>query len=130
MPMNKSLYPKNWHTIANNVKNSAKWRCQDCEKPCRMQGERLEDFIDRISFEWHCILIEDCDEEYGYQLKPGRFVLTVAHLNHDPSDNSPGNLRALCSVCHLRHDASHHARSRKSNRFKRLENNGQLNLNL
>lgn len=31
-------------------------------------------------------------------------VLTVAHLNHDPTDNSPDNLAALCQKCHLEYD--------------------------
>jgi hypothetical protein len=35
-------------------------------------------------------------------------VVTVAHLNHEPWDNRPENLAALCQYCHLRHDAKHH----------------------
>ena len=133
MPMNRSLYPKNWDEIARRVKESSQWRCVECGKDCRRPGESLNDLIDRITNgdRFPEDLYEADDEaEFGYRLVPGRFVLTVAHLNHDPSDNSPENLRALCSVCHLRHDAKHHARSRKSNRLKRLENNGQLTLSL
>ena len=128
MPMNRSLYPKNWDKIARRVKESSQWRCQECDRPCREQGESIEDFLVRLDDPLFLLdLFEpDDDGEFGYRLMLGRFILTVAHLNHNPSDNSPGNLRALCSVCHLRHDASHHARSRKSNRFKRLEKNGQL----
>lgn len=37
-----------------------------------------------------------------------RVVLTVAHLNHIPEDCRPENLRALCQLHHLRHDADHH----------------------
>lgn len=132
MPMNRSLYPKNWDEIARSVKDSSQWRCQECDRLCRMPGESLNDFLDRlldVSVPDDLYELDD-DEEFGNRLMAGRFVLTVAHLNHDPSDNSPGNLRALCSVCHLRHDAAHHARSRKSNRLKRLEKNGQLTLSL
>jgi len=30
-----------------------------------------------------------------------RIVLAAAHLDHDPSNNRPGNLRSLCQRCHL-----------------------------
>ena len=49
-----------------------------------------------------------------------RVVLTVAHLNHDPADNRPENLRALCQPCHLHHDAAQHRRSRAANLRARL----------
>jgi 5-methylcytosine-specific restriction endonuclease McrA len=32
-------------------------------------------------------------------------VLTVAHLDHQPENNSPENLRAMCQRCHNRMDA-------------------------
>lgn len=35
-----------------------------------------------------------------------RVVLTIAHLNHDPADSNPANLRALCQRCHNTHDAA------------------------
>ena len=31
---------------------------------------------------------------------PVKVVLTIAHLNQDPSDNRKENLRALCQRCH------------------------------
>lgn len=35
-------------------------------------------------------------------------VLTVAHLDHDPTNNDEeGNLRALCQRCHNRYDQAH-----------------------
>ena len=41
-----------------------------------------------------------------------RIVLTIAHLNHNPSDNRDENLAALCQWCHLAHDKDHHAETR------------------
>lgn len=35
-------------------------------------------------------------------------VLTVAHLDHDPRNCDPSNLKALCQRCHLRYDIEHH----------------------
>lgn len=37
-----------------------------------------------------------------------RVVISVAHLNHDPSDHRDENLVALCQWCHLMHDRQHH----------------------
>lgn len=31
-------------------------------------------------------------------------VLTIAHMNQDDTDDSDGNLRALCQRCHNTHD--------------------------
>jgi len=49
-----------------------------------------------------------------------KVVLTIAHLNHDPTDNRPENLSALCQACHLGHDLSLHAENRRLRRFVRL----------
>jgi hypothetical protein len=49
-----------------------------------------------------------------------RVVLTIAHLDHNPLNNSDSNLSALCQACHLGHDAQQHAESRRLRRFERL----------
>ena len=41
-----------------------------------------------------------------------RVVLACAHLNHDPTQNGPRNLKALCQRCHLLHDRAEHQRRR------------------
>jgi hypothetical protein len=67
------------------------------------------------------------DDEFGLHESPtkgGRFVLTVAHLNHIPSDCRPENLRALCAPCHCRYDLSQMALKQQL----KLERQGQLNL--
>ncbi len=37
-------------------------------------------------------------------------VLAAAHLDHDPTNNPPRNVRALCQRCHLLHDRPEHRR--------------------
>ena len=37
-----------------------------------------------------------------------RVVLTVAHMDQDPTHNHDSNLRALCQRCHLGLDRRHH----------------------
>ena len=48
-----------------------------------------------------------------------RVVLASAHLDHDPSNNDPGNLAALCQRCHLAHDRPEHRRQRWWTLFRR-----------
>lgn len=48
-----------------------------------------------------------------------RVVLATAHLNHDPGDNRPRNLAALCQRCHLAHDREEHRRQRWLTLFRR-----------
>lgn len=91
MPMDRTRYPADWIKIALGVKEAADWKCQNCGKQCRRPGE---------PFDTH------------------KRTLTVAHLNHQPMDCRPENLKALCAPCHLRYDAQHHAESRR----KRKEN--------
>ena len=44
------------------------------------------------------------------RLKRTRVVLAAAHLDHDPGNNRPGNVKALCQRCHLLHDRPEHRR--------------------
>lgn len=99
MPMNKELYPSNWQEIAFQTKEDADWVCQRCGKQCRRPGE---------PFDTH------------------KRTLTVAHLNHQPMDVSPGNLEAMCAPCHLRYDAKHHAETRRRKRNARIANKEKM----
>lgn len=61
---------------------------------------------------------EWCGAE-NYQPHPetgSKVVLTVAHLDHDKTNNRFHNLKALCQKCHLGHDRSHHINNRKYGR--------------
>ena len=94
MPMNRKLYPANWNEIAFFVKESAGWKCENCGLQCRKPGE---------PFDTH------------------KRTLTVSHQNHNPQDCRLENLKALCSACHLRYDAKHHAETRKMKQEKENE---------
>ena len=41
-----------------------------------------------------------------------RVVLAAAHLDHDPGNSAPRNLKALCQRCHMIHDREEHRRQR------------------
>jgi hypothetical protein len=47
-------------------------------------------------------------------LKQTHVVLATAHLDHNPGNSRPGNLRALCQRCHLIHDRPEHRRRIKT----------------
>lgn len=128
--MDKKLYPQNWGQIALEVKTAADWICQDCGRPCRRPGENDGELVERIEATvWAADLtVEEESEEFGliacYKL--GRFTLTTAHLNHLPADCRPENLKALCSVCHLRYDRP----ALVQKQMMKRERQGQLRLAL
>lgn len=43
-------------------------------------------------------------------------ILTVAHIDHDKTNNRFNNLAALCQKCHLNHDIHQHVANRKYGR--------------
>lgn len=114
MPIDRSRYSPEWPKISRQVKESAGWYCCRCSRPCRKPGESWAEFGTRaIALGW------------GLELhKRGRFVLTAAHLDQNPRNDDPTNLRALCSVCHINHDRPYLLHNRRRKR----ERAGQLNL--
>lgn len=91
-PENKSRYPANWKEIRASILKRANNRCEFCG---------VENHTDR----WN--------EKTG---KLAHIVLTVAHLDHQPENCDPENLRALCQACHNRYDAQHRVETRKKSR--------------
>jgi hypothetical protein len=55
-------------------------------------------------------------------------TLTVAHIDHDKTNNRFTNLAALCNGCHLRHDIKQHVANRKYGRNHK--GNHQLKIQL
>ena len=56
--------------------------------------------------------------------EPGRVsrvVLTLAHLDHDPTNNADENLAFLCQACHLRHDQGQHKVNARETRLTRKD---------
>ncbi len=130
MPMDRKLYPANWEELALAIKAEANWHCEQCGRPCRQPGEEDDGLIERLcESAWKDELCEWVEsEEFGAIEVPklGRFTLTVAHLNHIPSDCSRKNLKALCAPCHCRYDL----RAMPLKRRLKQERLGQLALEL
>lgn len=122
MPMNPKDYPPEWKAIAYLKKDLAQWKCEECRRPCRKPGETQAAFINRVPRRWHDDLFEG--DECEISLRLGRFVLGVAHLDHNPANSAQKNLRALCAPCHRRYDLSQMGRKK----ILKRERLGQLRL--
>jgi 5-methylcytosine-specific restriction endonuclease McrA len=115
-PENRSRYPKDWPAISADVKMRARWRCEFCGVPHGQLGGRSPAGVwhaarpigqKNLRLEWpepgtfaHCA-------GYDAPLRIVRIVLTTAHLDHQPENCDPSNLKALCQRCHNRHDQPH-----------------------
>lgn len=138
MPMNRSLYPANWKEIRARIMERAQNKCEWCGMPhyavfctdkegnrTRACGTLYHDEAGNGELPYRearemASHLNDAERESG---RWGVCVLTTAHLDHDTTNNSDDNLRALCNRCHLRHDAKHHAANAKKTRDKKKGQN-------
>lgn len=97
-PENKGRYPKDWRRISLEARERAGWQCEGSPAypDCRAANHQ------------------------PHPVTGSRVVLTVAHLDHQPENCAPANLRAWCQRCHVTYDAAHHrataARTRRARR--------------
>lgn len=110
MPFKRILYPKNWPEISAAIRKRADNRCEFCKVENGAKGWR-----DKFG-EFHklrelatTVSIRDLRLMTGKRIIA--IVLTVAHLDHNPANCDPDNLRALCQSCHLNYDLKHHQRN-------------------
>ena len=94
------------------------WRCE--------AGRRVP--LPSLDIVWHealrqGVLWPELDPEEDRVSREGLFrtqvILACCHLNHDPFDNAPANLAALCQRCHLKHDAADNLARRRANHWAR-----------
>jgi 5-methylcytosine-specific restriction endonuclease McrA len=112
-PENKARYPKDWKKIRARILERATIdgipHCEDCGVP-------NHEWIERTEAGWK-LSVPDLGGIY--------IVLTIAHLDHIPENNSDDNLRAWCQRCHNRYDAPMRAAGIKARR-KALNADGDL----
>jgi len=128
MPCDYKKYDPSWKTeIRPAILERAGHKCEECGV-----GNKLWGYRDREGKFYSSQLIEDCLENNGLDLfegilsncfdgkgnptKPIQIVLTIAHLDHNISNNDPLNLKALCQRCHLKLDSTHHKRNSRQTR--------------
>ncbi len=125
MPCDYSKYPENWFAeIRPAILERAEDHCELCGvqnhiviqrslgnraryRKCGIQVQERAREIWAIT----CGVIPGLKDEW---CMPILVVLTVAHLDHDIKNNDGKNLRALCQLCHNRHDSEHRQRNRKA----------------
>lgn len=82
-PENRKLYPPDWDDISIRIRQRAEYEC------------------------------EQCGAEHGRPTPTGTIVvLTVHHIDRDPTHNGDENLLALCQRCHLEADQDRHTANR------------------
>ena len=110
-PENRKLYPKNWKEIRKQILERANNKCEFCGVENYAEGYRDKNgnFIESIGMQ------QEADMLDGEKII--RIVLTIAHLDHDPTNNSPNNLRALCQKCHNTYDKEHRLATRRKSKY-------------
>jgi hypothetical protein len=131
MPMQRDKYPRNWKQISQRIRfDRAGNKCEQCgvangsiimrsgDDPSRYLVLNDEGVYCTPSGDW--IKMSEIPSEYA-DSKDIRVVLTVAHLDHNTSNNDEGNLKALCQRCHLLHDLPLHIANRKRTMLDRKQ---------
>lgn len=113
--INKARYPKNWKAIVARIKERAGNKCEFCGVPNYAIIWRYDN-----GTKW--VLYPEGMEAEAWSIdgrKAVKIVLTTAHLDHTPENNSDENLRCLCQKCHLNYDAKFHAHNARQTREKK-----------
>lgn len=114
-PENKKLYPKNWKEIREQILKRANNKCEFCGVENHSIGYR--------DYKGNFVKLnenpKENDEDDVLNNHIFRIVLTVAHLDHNPQNNAPENLKALCQKCHLNYDIEHHKETRAMSKINK-----------
>lgn len=108
MPINHRHYHPDWKDkIRPAILKRDNYRCRECGVPNKIYVVRMEngDWVEADD------LVKTEAKRVGQKIT--RIILTVAHLNHIVFDNREENLKSLCQLHHLRHDAPHKAAMQK-----------------
>ncbi len=129
-PENRGRYPPDWSEIRARILQRADNRCERCDVANHALGGRTRDgrFCPALPLGERALRLEWpapgswawCEAPATKPLKIIRIVLTIAHLDHQPENCDPYNLRAWCQRCHLGYDAQHHAATARRTRRARL----------
>lgn len=98
MPIDYKKYPANWAEIREAVRARSGNRCEGSP------------------------FYPECRAENGkpHPVTGSKVVLTVAHLDHDTTNNAMENLRHWCQRCHLRYDRDLHLQHRRDRWVHRI----------
>ena len=107
MPIDYKDYAPDWSQI-REILERAQHKCEECGVANHAVGIRLADgsFVEAPEGKF-------APGDWWAARKCIRIVLTIAHLDHNPDNNDPGNLKSLCQRCHNRYDAPVRAKNRR-----------------
>lgn len=139
-PENRARYPADWPAIRERILRRAGYRC---EHPGCLARQYSVGWWTRDDHGWRWVALwgqndnprtyaearqvaaEQSFQAFGDGPVPAGeqpiivIVLTVAHLDHQPENCDPENLRALCQRHHLAHDHDlHRANAQATRRAK------------
>jgi hypothetical protein len=128
-----SKYPPDWKTV---IRPAILERAGNCCEECGVKNYDIG-YRDASGKFYSAETIMNLLEEDGYDIfanelinvadadkyKPIKIVLTIAHLDHDVTNNDYSNLMALCQLHHLRLDVPHHKKNAREtlNKKKKLQ---------
>lgn len=133
-PENKARYPANWAEIRQAAGERAQWKCQHpgC-LACQYDiGMWLLQPVARAN--WQRLAKAETYAKARQEAAEASFglcgdgpgvpriiviVLTCAHLDHQPENCDPSNLRMFCQRHHLAHDHQHHQANAQATRRAR-----------
>ena len=124
MPIDYKKYPSNWKTeIRPSILERSNNCCEFCGIPNYSIGLRSKDgafiteaqidnSLDDNGYDYFKNELSNHVAKNGYVcVKLTKIILTIAHLDHDITNNCPTNLKALCQKCHLSYDKDHHRKN-------------------
>jgi len=117
MPCDYKQYHPEWKTV---IRPDILKRDGNCCKFCGVENGRLIHRNGKGINDW--VYYPEGMESEAWLLdgiKSTKIILTIAHLDHDKTNNDYDNLAALCQKCHLGHDIKHHMANQKANRIKK-----------
>lgn len=103
--------------------------CESCEVANGDYGYRdkdgnfyswqaIEDALEKNGYDVFDHELKNCLDKDGRAKRAIKIVLTIAHLDHDITNNDYANLKALCQRCHLHLDLHQHQRNARETRNK------------
>jgi hypothetical protein len=127
-PTIRWFYPIDWRELSAVIRfERAQSQCERCRRPHGQVVYHLGDgrWWDAAESTWRNgrgQRLKSVPDPKG-ELRCTRVMLATAHLDHDPTNNHPRNLRALCQRCHMIHD---HRRAMTYRLAGRLELRGRI----
>ncbi|HYG84927.1 MAG TPA: hypothetical protein VD978_01580 [Azospirillum sp.] len=116
LPRTRWYYPIDWPQISRHVRfERAKGRCEQCGRPHGDEVRCLPDgrWFDTAAHVWrdgHGNPAPWPDVVDYAKHRNTRVSLSACHRDHNPANNHPTNLMALCQRCHMLHDRAEHRR--------------------